>query len=43
MHRSGRSRAVLASLSLLSVTLLTAAPVAAKPDKGRSETTSTSS
>jgi phospholipase C len=34
MHRSGRLRAVLASLSLLSVTLLTAAPVAAKPDKG---------
>src|SRR5204863_4428728 len=34
MHRSGRLRAVLASLSLLSVTLLTAAPVAAKLDKG---------
>jgi acid phosphatase len=34
MHRSGRLRAVLASTALLSLTLLTAAPVAAKPDKG---------
>ena len=35
MHRSGRLRAVLAALSLLSVTLLTAAPaIAAPPDKG---------
>jgi phospholipase C len=34
MHRSGRLRAVLASLSLLSVSLLVAAPAAAAPDKG---------